>query len=105
MITKTEIKENLTAIKKCIQRRGKIEQDIYLTHWQRWFYTAKAIVCIALNRWWDGQWDYADNYVAIGIWNGGSSMGQDYETIYWWERIEVATDWRDWHVIMTSDST
>ena len=105
MVTGVELRENLVAVKKCVQRRGKIEQEVYLPRWQRWLYTVKAVVCILLNRWYDGEWDFADNYIAIAVWDGGHYIGQDYETIYWWEQIEVSMNWRDWRVIMTSDST
>lgn len=101
-------------IRLALHHRCLPEQDYYLKRWLRIFFTAKALVCIALGleakadrpRWWDEKHldeFWADPVVVAQMgWN--EYQTQEY-TAYEWDELVVGYDWRDWRYTVRWEGT
>ena len=73
-----QLRNTIDLIHKCLSMRATTEQNwthVQVYRFWRWFYTAKCILCILLNR--IGQFDFYSDTVEIATYNYVN--GYDYE--------------------------
>lgn len=88
----------------CLQQRCSVEHDHIVTRFDRWRFTAKAVICLLLRR--EGKRVYCaypgPDHIEVACLDSRSGSGPD-GTWYSWDGVAVAMGWRYWRVEVFSD--
>ena len=96
-------------VREALRQRCVVEDNIYLSDWQRWAYALKAAACIILGRYGargEDECDFETTWydgIAVAVDNGVATYSIDWGSGRDWDVMAVGRGLRNWWYEIGSD--